>query len=651
LPWSALLLALARSGLQNFSEKVRSLQHNQARHYLLTMEISQKELERLLQQVRDLTTRVHDLEQVVGIAKTAPRSERTSATAIPEQSIAAIPKELPVIPRQSPIQPSLPSAANTPSASWASNTHSSDLENRIGSHWLNRIGIAAVLVGVSFFLKYAFENNWIGPAGRVVIGLIAGIAVVLWSERFRRRGYDIFSYSLKAVGIGVLYLSLWASFQVYHLLPSGIVFVGMVVITAITSALAVVQDAEVLAIFAIAGGFATPLLLSTGENREIILFSYLTLLDLAILTVTAAKPWRRIAALGFAGTLILYISWYAEFYDRAQLTPTLMFAGLFFAIFAAVPFFLLRRGASSNLAMVLAFANGVTYFLQAYVMLYKISADEMAWFSLLLATIYLLLARVRLGADETAENNLLLMHLALAIGLITVAVPIRLEAHAITIGWFVESAALLWVGGRLKSDLLNVFAITALALGVARLLVVDNFEPAQLIFNTRLSIYAVAVAVLAFAAYQCMRRGDENWRTVGAIAIIALNVLALRGLSLEVADYYSKQMPLSPRNVWYPEALLQRRAVVIARDFTYSALWMVYGAMLMVIGFWRASAFVRWLALALIALTTAKVFVYDTSQLDRIYRILSFVVLGVLLLAISFAYQRNWLKLPSGKAA
>jgi len=74
---------------------------------------------------------------------------------------------------------------------------------------------------------------------------------------------------------------------------------------------------------------------------------------------------------------------------------------------------------------------------------------------------------------------------------------------------------------------------------------------------------------------------------------------------------------------------------------------MAYGAMLMMIGFWRASAFLRWQALVLIAFTTIKVFVYDTSELDHIYRILSFIVLGILLLAISFAYQRDWLKLAS----
>jgi uncharacterized membrane protein len=166
-----------------------------------------------------------------------------------------------------------------------------------------------------------------------------------------------------------------------------------------------------------------------------------------------------------------------------------------------------------------------------------------------------------------------------------------------------------------------------------------------------MAAYVVAIVVLGFAAYQCSKRDDPNWRTVGAIAAIALNVVALRALSLEVHDYYARKMPLTPANVWRPQAFLQRRAVSIARDFTYSALWMAYGGMLMIIGFRRGSGFVRWQALVLIALTTIKVFVYDTSQLDRIYRILSFVVLGVLLLAISFAYQRNWLKLPSRKPA
>ena len=179
-----------------------------------------------------------------------------------------------------------------------------DLESRIGSHWLNRIGISAVLIGVSYFLKFAFDNNWIGPTGRIVIGLIAGIAVVIWSERFRSRGYRTFSYSLKAVGIGVLYLSLWAAYQVYGLIPGGVAFATMLTVTVATAVMAWSQDAEILAAFALIGGFSTPLLLSTGENRELALFSYVAMLDLGSLCLVMLKPWRRLLVLSYAGTML-----------------------------------------------------------------------------------------------------------------------------------------------------------------------------------------------------------------------------------------------------------------------------------------------------------------------------------------------------------
>lgn len=609
------------------------------------MDISQEDIKLLTERVRELTSRVERLEQ---LQRLAPPTE---APASPQPETGSTPRAQPIaVPLPAPRAPAPPlerHAAEAPS-----------LESRIGAHWLNRIGIAAVLIGVSYFLKYAFENGWIGPAGRIAIGLIAGIAVVLWSERFRRRGYRVFSHSLKAVGLGTLYLSLWASFQVYHLMPSEVVFACMLAVTGATCVLALTQNAEILAVFAIAGALATPVLLSTGVNRELALFSYLLLLDLGILALVIFKPWRRLLWLGFAGTLILYIAWYLEFYNRSQITPTLTFATLFFAVFAIAPLFMLRQehGAGS-MPLALAFVNAATYFLQAYAMIAEISTTEMAWFALALAVVYLGLNRFRPRSSEpAAEHNLRLLHLALAIGLITVAIPIRLEEHWITIGWFVEAAVLLWIGQRINSDLVRVFALTALVLGVGRLLLFDNFHPTQLIFNLRMAVYAVAVAVLAFVSYTTSQRQDEDerWRWVGSVAIVTMNVLALVALSREVADSYSRQLSAITAvagNRSGVGAGQQVRSIEIARDFSYSALWMAYGALLIVIGFWRSSALIRWQALVLIAATTAKVFVHDVFELDRGYRILSFVVLGILLLAISFAYQRDWLKLSSRKPA
>ena len=198
--------------------------------------------------------------------------------------------------------------------------------------------------------------------------------------------------------------------------------------------------------------------------------------------------------------------------------------------------------------------------------------------------------------------------------------------------------------------MLNVFAIGALVLGVGRLLLIDNFYVTRPIFNNRMATYAVAIAVLGAVAWYGSRRKDETGRTAAAVSVVALNLLALIALSREVADYYSQEMAsLRPQGRWDPSDWTEWQHVKIARDFTYSALWMAYGAMLMVVGFWRRSAFVRWQALVLIAFTIGKVFLYDVSELDRGYRIVSFIVLGALLLAISFVYQRDWLRL-SGRS-
>jgi len=604
------------------------------------VDTSSSELQELRRLVGELTARVYRLEQALNLQPGLPHPGSTAETPPPAVPLAP---PYPIVADNPSPQSQVPSAK----------AGGADLESRIGSHWLNRIGIAAVLIGVSYFLKFAFDNNWIGPAGRVAIGLLAGIAIVVWSENFRRRGYLIFSYSLKAVGIGVLYLSLYAAFQVYSLIPGGVAFTMMFAVTAATAVMAWTQNAEVLAAFALVGGFATPLLLSTGQNREVALFTYVVLLDAGALALVILKPWRRLLLLSYSGTLLLYIGWYASFYDVSQVRMTVGFATLFFAIFAVAP--LLARPAqkgwlSDSVPPLVAVVNAAGYFLQIYVMFEEIGTKDTAWFALALAALYIFLSRQsrgRAGSPEAART-VDLLHLALAIGFITVAIPIRLDAHWITMGWFVEVAVLLWVADRIHSELLNIFAIGALLLGVGRLLLIDNFYVTRPIFNARMATYAVAIAVLGAVAWYGSRRKDEAARAVAGIAVVALNLLALIALSREVADYYSRKMTgMLPQRQWDPAAWTDWHHLKIARDFTYSALWMAYGAMLMVVGFWRRSAFVRWQALVLIAFTIGKVFLYDVSELDRGFRIVSFIVLGVLLLAISFMYQRDWLKLSS----
>src|SRR5258705_7368303 len=117
----------------------------------------------------------------------------------PPAQILSKPSQLPP-PPMPPSRQQLPQIQ--PSLRSGSTKEDVDLEKKIGQYWLNRIGIVAMLIGVSYFLKYAFENNWIGPGGRIVIGLLAGIWVGVGGERFCPRGGAGVFFFLKAWGLG-----------------------------------------------------------------------------------------------------------------------------------------------------------------------------------------------------------------------------------------------------------------------------------------------------------------------------------------------------------------------------------------------------------------------------------------------------------------
>ena len=510
--------------------------------------------------------------------------------------------------------PPAPSTSPQPRATAPSPAPKKSVESLIGAHWLNRVGIAALLIGVAFFLKYAFENEWIGPAARVGIGIAAGVGLLIWSERFHRHAQRAFAHSLEVVAVGILYLSIWAASQTYTLISNGASFGAMAIVSIGLVALAIRHQSEFLAGLALTSGFLTPVLLSTGVNREVALFSYVSLLDVAALVLVALYPWVRALTVAFFGTLFLYIGWCAAFYSKAQMPRTIAFITFFLLLFAVVP--LLRRWKNRGLAfgvvLVLPFVNAFVYF------------SEMAWiienpvrlakYAVALSAFFLVLA---FALQMRGDIELSVAHLAIALGFVTIAIPLQFQALWITIGWLAEAAALLLIARTSPKPAVKAFQTLgsfALACGVFRLLFIDRFHPEHLVFNMRMLTYAIAVAIFSGIALWSVRYRK--------FATAALNVLAVSALTAEVRDAF--------------------RSHNIVRNFAWSALWMLYGAGLMVIGFMRSNAFLRWLALILLGLTVGKVFLYDLSTLERVYRILAFIALGILLLAISFAYQKKW---------
>jgi uncharacterized membrane protein len=613
-----------------------------------------RELELLRSQLAGVAARVQELElRAGGITKT----EATEKVVVAATKIPVTPVVAPISgearassPRPVPQASTAPAGPriSLPQINRLATKPQADLERKIGQYWLNRVGIVAVLTGISYFLKYAFENNWIGPSGRVGIGLLAGIALILWSERFRAKGHAAFSYSLKALGLGALYLSLWAAFQVYQLIPAGAAFAAMAAVTSAAIVLAWTQNAMVLAAFALAGGYATPLLLSTGQNHEAELFAYVALLDIAVLVLVMLKPWLRLTWGSFLGTEILVAAWASRYYRGAYRTDTVIFLTLFAAIFALGPLLAKNDDVDAerqlSVGSVLAVLNAAAYFASLCAM-YRAPRDALTWYALLLAACYLGLGEAfrRLHREE-ASRTIRLVHITLAVTFLTVAVPLRLNGHWIAVGWFVESGALLWIAGRTGTRLLGRLGIAALLLGIGRLVLFSWEQVPRLVFNERFMTYVLAIAVVGAVIRYAEPIVSENLQPFLSLAKIVLSLLALTALTLEASDFFDRQIAQIYKMPGNSEAYnsLQWR---VLRDFTYSAIWLFYGASLMAVGFWKRSAFVRWQALALMAFTVGKVFLYDVSALDKGYRIVSFVALGGVLLAVSFIYQRDWLKL------
>jgi len=606
-------------------------------------------------QVARLTQRVYQLEEtlrrrgiVIDQAAARPPVPSTTGTTQPPHPPAA-----PIPPAPPPPQflTQQPAEADR------------SLESRIGSQWFNRIGILAVLIGMAWFLKFAIDNHWIGPAGRVLIGLVAGAALIAWSERFRSRGFAAFSYSLKAVGSGILYLSLWAAFSLFHLVPSSVAFIAMLLVTAFNGFMAWSQDSELLALYAIVGGYSTPLLLATGENHEVALFSYLMLLNVATLVLIALRPWSRLLLGGFAGTVFFFVAWSWRFYFDSEFGVTAFFLSLFFLVFAFAPHLArLNQKIDTGLMatrdalalVVLPLANASLGFLGFYLLVTNSGPSSASpWIAVAFAAFYLLLLRAPNLPDHTIPPALRSLDLVIAVVFLTIAIPLKTHGRWLTIGWLVEGAALLYLTRIVHQRMLRILALIALALGLVALLTINPMASTTILFNERFATYLAGIAVFAFTAYFAAHsRATEDplfpfsWKITAAASVIIVNLLILIAVSLEIHSYWALRYS---HGYTFPYEYRPYSVNEMYEQFSYSAFFMLFGAILLALGFFKNSAFLRWQALVLLAFSIAKVFLVDTSQLSQGYRIVSFLGLGALLLCVSFAYQRDWLNLRGGQ--
>src|SRR5205085_3509725 len=189
-------------------------------------------------------------------------------------------------------------------------------EQFMGAKLFAWIGGLALFLGVAFFVKYSFEHNLIPPELRVAIGFVIGVSLLIGGLLLKRKENAVTAQTLCATGTLILYAVTFACRSYYHFSFFGLIptFLLMTLITATAFVVAVRMDAMLVAILGMAGGFLTPVLLSTGQDNPFGLFGYIALLDIGLLLVARRKDWHVLPILGVIGTVLMQIGWVANFF-------------------------------------------------------------------------------------------------------------------------------------------------------------------------------------------------------------------------------------------------------------------------------------------------------------------------------------------------
>ncbi|MBZ5724561.1 MAG: DUF2339 domain-containing protein [Acidobacteriia bacterium] len=690
-------------------------------------------LARMLRRLDIVDQRLSRLEAGQGIPQAAPPSVGQTLPSVNPPPVPTAPPPAREMPPPSPPLPAAPPPIPVPrfAAGPEVEPESTDrLETRVGLTWINRIGVLTLVLAVAFFFKYAVDNQWIGEAGRVMLGVVAAFAILGLAEFIFGRGHRTYAQGITGAGIAILYLSFYASFGFYSLVPQGVAFLLMALTTAMAGVLAIRYRAAAISVLGLIGGYLTPVLLSTNVDRPWAFFGYLLVLNVGAVAVARSQRWRPLEYLVFGGTALLYASWFADrFLPEKQLVAT-VFALAFYALFClmespALPAaaqllasvallaiwpapllnylwlslalaaaglllsewrgwlwgpaaafggfwactivwqaelfkppqlgaiiaaltvgFLLflgwsawrtlvERAAARQQDLVIVALNAAAYFGAGYHLLRPDYNDYLGLFAAALAAIHLALGvRIWKTAPEAGRDvRPVLLYLGVALCFLTLAVPIQFSGYRITMAWALEGAALAWIGVRTGSNGLVNAAMLVFLLTLGRLHILDAgiySDPAQYhaIANARFLTFFVAAICLWLAA---------RWIASGTLVLapyVAGHYVLLWALAMEV-------LGSAARNA--AEGNAANVAMV-----SLSALMAAYGLALVVLGVVTRAGINRILGLGLLALVVLKLYFYDVWQLGKIYRVVAFGFLGVLLLITSFLYSRyrtnieNW---------
>ena len=594
-------------------------------------------LQSLNLRLSSLEARLANLERRLGVSSTS-RAPSPAGTAARDAAVHARPPRRP----QRPPTPAQALREETVAVSEAFEPEPSqavDWEQVIGGNWLARVGVLALILGVAFFLKLAFDNDWIGPTGRVALGAVGGLAMMGAGEFWQKR-YPGYARALSGGGVGLLYLSTYAAFAIFDLIDIYPAVVLLLIESVVSAVLALRYESNALAIIGVAGAFCAPFVLgasdlegrasSSSDGAGYDLIAYVLAVDVGVLVLSTFRRWYWFRLTALLASLASYGIWYIEFGDAAGALGAEIALTCIFLVFVGVTtfFHLIWVRGPRTLDLSLMTFNATAYFAISYALLFNEYRDWMGGFSLAIAVFYLGMAYIAL---RRSPENARLSLFAFGIGVIflTIAIPVQLDDMAwTTVGWATQGTVLIWLSFAMKSHAPRFFGYGLFALVAVKLLSFDTLisvSDDDPVLNVRFLAFSMSIAALYLCSFAIWRSADQltalerrAW-SVYPILVIAANFLTLWIFTAEVMDFFDQ------------------RLVTVG--------WAIYSALLVWISFMLKSHSIRFFAYGVFALTALKL-LYEDTPVEALthdpvlnLRVLAF---SVSIVALSFSAFLIW---------
>lgn len=323
-----------------------------------------------------------------------------------------------------------------------------NIEAFIGGKLITIIGISILVLGLGFFVKYAIDNDMIGPVGRVALGLLAGAALVGIAFRLKTN-YKAFSAVLLSGGMATLYFSVYAAFSFYGLIPREMAFAVMVALTAFTVFAAVMYDLEIIGIIGLVGAYAVPALLSDRSGRVLILLSYMSVVNIGILVLAFRKNWKILTQFAMYLSWAIFLGWFSNRYEFDKHFPIATgFSSLFFVLFylMTVGFKLVRKFKFGVNDVIMLTINSFLY----YGVCYRIFDDIHSGAFHGLMTVGMALIHVLFSMytykTSLADKRFFFLQIGMALTFLVIAVPVQLSGSWVTMVWSIGALLLYWIG-------------------------------------------------------------------------------------------------------------------------------------------------------------------------------------------------------------